>query len=146
MQTDNEIRVAIRQWLSRNRWSAETMLRAMRLLRYSETPATSVLTEYLAERRASIVRDQLLAINRFITSYPRPGTFADFHDVMEHQIVFQGRRREEELIARRMEVEAAREDRRRAILAMEHQPKRIERGVLFGLDKATVAALQGFPA
>lgn len=106
-------------------------------------PPASTLCRWLAREtalRACPLRDTM----NFIARYPDPGDAQLFIDGIGDRFREQMASREAQLLARRLDVERQREQRRREHLAREWAPRVRDHGPLAGLDKDTVQALRGY--
>jgi len=140
-----ETRAALNAWAIANRWTPEQVCKAMTACKMG--PGSSpVRVAQFATGATDLSRQLLQAINRFVALYPRVGDFDSFVVAVEAERIENAKLNADSIVRRRLEREQERADHQRRHLAQEHQPKRIDRGVLYGLPKDVVAALSGTAA
>jgi hypothetical protein len=141
--TNRAIRNALRLWVNRSGWTFPEIVRGQRGIGQSAVLSADSLRKFASGPGVTIRHDQLLAINRFITDHPAPGDADAFIKDIAARYALTKAADENAIMTKRIENERRRAEHVRRHLEREHQPKRPERGVLFGLPKDVVAALSG---
>lgn len=124
-------------------WAWNELPTAMRGMGLSHV-ATATMIRNWAYGSGPLSNDQRACVMRFIDQHPKPGPAADFMAGIAERARIAAANKAEELQRRRDAVAEQRAKWRRDNLAREHQPKVIQRGPLYGLDRDTVRALRGY--
>ena len=133
----------VSRWMNATGWTWNELPAAMRAIVLSHIASATALREW-TEGKGALHRDHMVCLARFIEEHPQPGPAAAFMDGVAARARAAAWAKHTEIQRRRDAVERQRAKWRRDNLAREHQPKVIERGPLYGLDRATVRALRGY--
>jgi len=140
----NNDRRTVAAWLRVNHWTPDDLNRAMRAHPgINNAPTASTLCRWLA-REVALRRCPLRDMMGFIARYPEPGEVESFIGGIGDRFRQQIASRDEQILARKLDVERQREKWRRDNLAQEWAPRVRDSGPLAGLDKSTVQALRGY--
>lgn len=138
----DSLRPRLAAWMARNCWSAHALNVAFNRLHMSG-PTRERIKSFLAGGDMPSFANRS-AVHRFIRDYPAPGTIDMLREHLDEQAREAAYLKDQVFLSRRYAAEEARAERRRKLLAAERAPKvKPPRCPLFGLDKATIAALSG---
>lgn len=136
------LRQRLSDWMTGNRWSAHSVNLALNRL-HMAAPTRERIESFLAGGDMPSFANRS-AVHRFIRDYPSPGTIDMLREHLDEQAREAAYLKDQVFLRRRYAAEEARAERRRKLLAAERAPKvKPPRCPLFGLDKATIAALSG---
>lgn len=125
-------------WQKRTGWSINQIAAAMSALGDDVIQACQVAKLVAG---GTMQTEFLQAVSKLVYSYRRPGTFEHWQDIISRNAARRKMDEREEILRRVEQVERAREERRRALLAAERRPRQVRQRDY--LDKATIAALSG---
>jgi hypothetical protein len=145
--TNAVVRGMLRQWVARNNWTWQQIATANQIFNHGSNTSPDRLQKFVASGKDGLHLDALRAMRRFLLTFPNPSSFEQVMSVLEETRDARTRERQERLRLAPIEREQERAAHIRRHLAQERAPRRsLDRGPLFGLDKATIAALSGVGA
>ena len=133
----------VSRWMNATGWTWNELPAAMRAIGLSHIASATAIREWTGGKGA-LHRDHMVCLARFIEEHPQPGPAAAFMDGVAARARAAAHAKQAEIQNRRDAVERQRAKWRRDNLAREQQPKVIQRGPLYGLDRDTVRALRGY--
>ena len=135
------LRADLLAWMARNNWTPHAINVAMNRL-HQKTMHCARIEQFIAGTYKPGA-DVLRSVDRFLKAFPAPMPLEEMREELDLKARQMAERKQQELLERRLATEQARAERRRRLLATEHRPKPKPTNPLFGLDKATIAALSG---
>lgn len=147
--TNADVRAQLRQWQARNRWEWTHFSNALRVWGLSNIPGAVRLEGFSQSSRITLHEDSLRSVRRFILTFPNPAPYHQLCAQLEAERAVRVKHDHDRPLRESLARERERLDHQRFWLSREMVPNgRPARRVrssnpLFGLDKATVAALSG---
>lgn len=138
----DQLRVDLVFWMKRNGWTPRNINTALNRL-HMPAPKAERIAAFI-DGRETLAAKHLTALQRFIAAHPAPGDLDDFRRYLDDEGCKISALKDQQLLRRRYEAEDRRREHVRRLLVAERAPRtKPAPGPLFGLDKATIAALSG---
>lgn len=138
----DKLRANLASWMKRNGWTSYSVNTALNRL-HMVAPKAERIDSFLRGECVPVSK-HLKSLDRFIAQYPQPGHLDGFRAFLDDKAREAALIKGQRLMRRRDEAEDRRREHVRRQLAAERGPRtRPSRGPLYGLDKATIAALSG---